>query len=267
MMQEAAPTYPHLAVERDKDVLRVWLNRPEVHNALNGETMDSLRRCIQDAAAMPDVRVVVIGARGRTFCAGADLNWMQAALSWTFEENVADALRLADMLEAIENCPKPVIARVNGSAFAGGIGVIAACDIAIAVREARFSLTEVRLGIVPAIISPYVIRKIGQGHARALFITGEAIDAERARELGLIHKVVDADGLDAAVENVIGHIRRGGPRAVEAAKRLALEVPRMDPAAVRRYTAELIASLRVSDEGQAGIRAFLERRLPPWVEP
>ena len=245
-------------------VVTVTLNRPEIHNAFNGQLVADLRDAFRALAAEEATRVVVLTGAGTSFCAGADLRWLQAAAEFTVEENIRDALALTEMLEAIASCPKPVVARVNGAALAGGAGLVAASDIAIAVESARFGFTEARLGLAPATIAPYVVRRIGESQARALFLTAERFDANRALTIGLVHQVVPVGGLDAEVERVVEHLLRGGPLALAENKALIRDLRDRPIAEVARSTAELIARLRVSPEGQEGLRAFLEKRPPAW---
>ncbi len=255
-----------LSVNRMGKVATVTLNRPEVRNAFNAGLIARLHEAFTALAADDGVRVVVLTGVGEVFSAGADIHWMQESVTFTREENMRDARALADMLAAIDRCPKPVVARVNGAAFGGGVGLVACADIAVAVEEARFAFSEVRLGIVPATIAPFVLRKIGPAHARALFLTGERFDAARARAIGLVHHVVPADELDAAVQRQVDVLLQGGPDALAAAKELVQELPGMTPGEQRDYTAAMIADRRTSPEGQEGLRAFLARRSPSWIE-
>ncbi len=253
-----------LTVTRANGVATVTLDRPEVRNALDAELIAAIRDRFTTLAADDAVRVVVLTGAGTVFSAGADVRWMQEAARFTAEENAADARALAAMLAAVDRCPKPVVARVNGAAFGGGAGLIACCDVAVADEGAPFAFSEVRLGIVPATIGPFVLRKIGASQARALFLTGERFDAARAQEIGLVHAVAPADELDAAVARQTEMLLHGGPRALAAAKELVQELPGMAEGEQRAYTAALIAHLRTSPEGQEGLRAFLDRRPPSW---
>jgi methylglutaconyl-CoA hydratase len=260
-----ATEYHYLRVGRQGPAAVVTLARPEVHNAFNAELIEELHTVFTRISGSDDVRAVILRADGKNFCAGADLNWMRASLEYAHDENVADALRMADMFQAIDACRHPVIGRIQGYALGGGSGLTAVCDIAIASEDGRFGFTEARLGISPAVISPFVLRKIGQSHARALFVTAERFDATRALAIGLVHQVVPAAELDAAIEHIVSEIARNGPAGVRAAKLMARTVPQLDPLEARETTAATIASLRVSPEGQGGIRAFLEKRPAPWV--
>lgn len=260
------PTYRYLTVERRDWAAWVTLNRPEVHNAFNEDLIAELRDAFERLSAADDVRAVVLAGAGRSFCAGADLNWMRASLEFTHEQNVADALRMADMFRAIDNCRHPVVGRIHGAALGGGAGLTAVCDIAIASDDCRFGFTEARLGIAPAVISPFATRKIGVSHARALFTTAERFDAERALAIGLVHRVAPQAELDDAVEETLRNIGLSGPAGVRAAKRMAMTVLDLPDAEARDLTAQTIAGLRVSEEGQEGIRAFLEKRTARWTQ-
>ncbi len=259
------PAFLFLTLERAGPLARVTLNRPEIHNALNDGLIAELAAAFTDLAADDTVRAVVLTGAGASFSAGADLGWMQRAVSFTVEQNECDARALVTMLEAIDRCPKPVIARVNGAALAGGAGLVAVCDIAIAVEGARFGFTEARLGLVPATISPYVVRKIGGSQARALFLTAERFTAARAAAIGLVHQSVPAEALDAAVEQVLRDVLAGGPRAQAENKALLRGITEREGEALGGYTAATIARLRTSPEGQEGLRAFLEKRRPAWM--
>lgn len=254
-----------LTITTTNNVATVTLDRPEARNAINGELIARLHEAFVSLAADDTMRVIVLTGAGAAFSAGADIAWMQAAARFTAEENEREARQMAEMFAAVDRCPKPVVARVNGAAFGGGVGLVACCDIAVAVEGARFSFSEVRLGIAPATIGPFVLRKIGASQARALFLTGDRFDANRAREIGLVHAVVPADELDAAVARQTEMLLQGGPHALAAVKELVQELPGMAPGEQRAYTASLIARLRTSPEGQEGLRAFLDRRAPSWV--
>lgn len=260
-------TYALVTVERsfqDK-VATVTMRRAAVHNALNTQLAQDLQAAFTDLLTDTRLHAVVLTGDGPSFSAGADLSMMKEAATFSQEQNLSDALRLADLFDTINSFPCPVVGRVNGTAMGGGVGFIAVCDIVIAAENARLAFSEVKLGIAPAVISPYVVRKIGEGHARVLFATGERFSAARAREIGLVHTVVQLEELDAAVEKTLKELLRSGPQALRACKQLALHVGQMDHDSARKYTAEVIATLRVSDEGQEGLRSFLEKRDPNWV--
>ena len=243
-----------LRIERDGPLLRVTLARPERRNAFDAALIAELTEAFADVG---DARAVLLAGDGPSFCAGADVDWQRAAIDLSYDENVQDALRLYAMLDAIDGCPAPVVARVQGYALGGGSGLVACCDVAIAGEDAVFGFSEVKLGIIPAVISPFVVPRIGVGAARHYFLTGERFDAETALRIGLVHEV-PAD-LDAAVERVIGELLSSGPQAVREAKRLLRERPDGEA------TAHVAARLRTSPEGQDGLRAFLERRKPSWI--
>ena len=244
-----------LDVHRDGGVLRVTLARPERRNAFDAALIAALGEAFADVG---DARCVLLAGEGESFCAGADVEWQRASIDLSFEENVADAMRLYRMLEAVDACPAPVVARVQGYALGGGSGLVACCDIAVAAPDAVFGYSEVRLGIIPAVISPFVLPRIGAGAARRYFLTGERFDAETALRIGLVQEV--AEDLDGAVAAVIESLLQGGPEAVRAAKQLVREHP------TGEETAQIAARRRSSDEGQDGLRAFLDKRRPRWLE-
>lgn len=250
----------------DGPVAILTLNRPDVHNAFNAAMIGELRERFQALAGDQRARVVVLTGAGRSFCAGADLHWMRESLDWSAEQNRADAAALAAMFDAAWSLPKPLVGRINGSALGGGVGLVACCDLAVAVETAHFGFSEARLGLLPAVISQVVLPKIGMSQARALFVSGERITALRAFEIGLVHAVTDEDGLDATVGRVATGMLSSGPEAVAASKRLIDAVWTMERDAARRYVVEAIATARTGAEGQEGIRAFLEKRRPRWAE-
>jgi methylglutaconyl-CoA hydratase len=243
-----------LEVERDGAVLRVTMARPDRRNAFDTALIDELARAFADVG---DVRAVVLAGEGKSFSAGADVEWMRSSVDLSYEENVADALRLRAMLDAIDGCAAPVVARVQGHALGGGCGLVACCDIVVAEPGAQFAFSEVKLGIVPAVISPFALAKIGPGAARRFFVTGERFTADVALRIGLVHEV--AGDLDAAVERLVAELLTAGPDAARAAKQLARAPLAADE------TAERIAAQRTSAEGQEGLRAFLEKRPPRWT--
>ncbi len=255
--------YKNLLVEERDGALYVTLNRPEVHNAFNDELIAEAIDLFRDVAKR-DVRAVVLRGSGSNFCAGADLNWMSRMVSYTRDENVRDSSLLAKMYAVINECPLPVVGRIDGAAIGGGVGLVAVCDIAIATPQAKFGLSEVKLGILPAVISPYVISKIGASHARALFLTGERFDAERALRIGLIHRI--ADDVDAAVAETVAQLTTSGPEAVRECKKLIAHVVTHELIDAIPYTIEAIATRRVSEEGQKGMKAFLEKKKAPWTQ-
>ncbi len=254
-----------LIVSEENAVLSVTLNRPDVHNAFNDELIAEAIEVFGGIEATTHLRAVVLRSGGANFCAGADLNWMSRMVSYTREENIRDSSQLAKMYALINECPVPVIGRIQGAAIGGGVGLVAVCDVAIATRTSKFGLSEVKLGILPAVISPYVIAKIGASHARALFLTGERFDAERALRIGLVHRVTDDEAaLDAAVADTLAQLATSGPEAVKACKKLIAFVSTNELAENIPYTIEAIAERRVSDEGQGGMQAFLKKAKAPW---
>jgi len=249
-------------------VVRVTLDRPDVHNAFNASLIAELQRIFAGLAreGPTELRAVVLAGAGPSFCAGADVDWMRAALQLDVEANEHDAMAMADMLEAIDTCPVPVIARVHGPALGGGAGLCAVADLVVAEAGAKFGFTETRLGILPAVISPFVIARIGETHARALFPGGRRFDAIRAQRIGLVHEVVEGvEALDAAVDQAIADILASGPTAVRAAKSIVREVRGLGHGSAKWHTARVIARQRVSEEAQEGFRAFTEKRRPAWA--
>ena len=244
---------------------RVMLNRPAVRNAFNAELIAALRDAFLNLDADDSVRTVVLGGAGTVFCGGADIGWMRDSLDLSADENVREAEQMADMFHAIDRCSKPVIGRIAGAALGGGAGLTAVCDVVVAAADAVFGFTETKLGIIPAVISPFVLNKIGRSAARALFLSGERFDAARAARIGLVHHVVAADELDARVEAIEIEFATAGPQAIAAAKRLIVEVSETNTVETRAFTARAAAAQRTSAEGQEGLRAFLERRPPNWV--
>jgi len=251
----------------DGSVLRVALNRPQMHNAMNPEMIASLFAVFRELPQRDDVRVVVLTGNGRSFCAGADLAFMRAAADYDFEQNVADGQAIFDLMQIVDTCPKPVVGRINGAAIGGGVGLVSCCDIAVAVERAKFGLSEARLGILPAVISPFVLAKIGEGNGRELFMTGERFDAHHARRIGLVQHVVAEADLDSVVDERVQQLLQAAPGAQAAAKKLIHTVATQPKIEMRDYTSRLIAERRASDEGRDGMSAFLEKRKPTWLDP
>ena len=244
-------------------VATITLTRPDLHNAFNDDMMREITDCFASLAVSPDVRMIVLAGEGKSFCAGADVNWMKRMVGYSFDENVNDATVLAKMLRTIRECPKPVVARVHGAAYGGGVGLVAACDMAVAIAGATFCLSEVRLGIVPAVISPFVIEKIGLSAARRYALTAERFDAAEARRIGLISECVDkAEQLDLWIANVAESIAGCGPAAIAACKQILSHMAGQKWDEAQTYTTQQIARIRVSPEGQEGLKAFLEKRKP-----
>jgi methylglutaconyl-CoA hydratase len=247
-------------------VAHVILDRPDVHNAFNNSLIVLLTQTFNDLSARSEIRVIVLRANGPSFCAGADLNWMRQMVNYSREENIQDARVMAGMFLAIAKCSKPVIARVHGTALGGGSGLVAACDIAIAVESAKFGFPEVKLGIVPSVISPFVISRIGSGAAREYFLTGERFSASVALSLGLVqHVVPDETALDALIATKVSELLTSAPDSVAAAKEMIFGLAGRTLESSIEFTAEVIASARAGAEGQAGMKAFLQRQKPPWI--
>lgn len=246
-------------------VATVTMARPEVHNAFDETMIAELTHCYQTLSNDTAVRVVVLRGEGKSFCAGADLNWMQRMAKFTWEENVADARNLQQMFAAIQQCPKATVAVVQGAAIGGGVGLVSVCDIAIATEEARFSLSEVKIGLVPAVIAPYVLEKVGMGVVRALFVSGQRFDAAEALRIGLVQQVAQTSLLEETVNSQIDLLLQAGPEAVAAVKKLLQEIAMHTPEEAATATITCIASLRISPEGQEGLQAFLQKRPPSWI--
>jgi methylglutaconyl-CoA hydratase len=256
-----------LRFERRGAVARVVLNRPEIRNAFDDAMIGELTELFAELSEDRSLRAVVLSGEGKTFCAGADVNWMRRAASYTREQNLDDARRMARMLRTIDTCAVPVVGEIRGAAIGGGVGLAAVCDIALAAEGTVFALAEVRLGILPAAISPYVLRAIGPRRARDLFLTGDRFDAREALRVGLLHGVVAGEALGSAVEKKVASLLASGPEAVAAAKALIDEVSGMRIEDALPVTAEAIAERRASEEGREGLSAFLEKRRPKWAPP
>jgi len=267
-VRQAFPMSDALHVHHQGAVATLSLNRPELHNAFDAGLIQALTEALEAVGNDPSVRAVVLAGNGASFSAGADLQWMRAMASASQEENRIDALALARLMRTLDELPKPTIARVQGASFGGGVGLVACCDITIAAEGARFGLTESRLGLLPAVISPYVIAAIGPRQARRWFATGEHFEAATALQIGLVHQVVAADALDAAVQAQLALLAKAGPVAAASAKILVREVCAAvgDRDGLDRANAGLIAALRASDEGKEGLSAFLEKRAPSWAD-
>ncbi|WP_350561391.1 enoyl-CoA hydratase/isomerase family protein [Psychrobacter sp. CAL346-MNA-CIBAN-0220] len=257
--------YQSLLVTIEQHVATVTLNRPEKRNAFNDEMISELTAAFEQLGANDKVRVVVLAAAGKAFCAGADLNWMRAMADYSYEENLADADKLAQMLKTIYECPKPTIAAIQGDVYAGGMGLVAACDVAFAVKIANFCLSEVRLGLAPATISPYVIRAMGARAAQRYFLSAEVFDAKKARQLGFIHDRVSEESLDDVVSAFCKNVVKNSPEAVKACKTLLHEVAGqpMTEKLIKK-TVKGIADIRASEQGKEGVQAFLQKRRPAW---
>ena len=256
----------HLQIQYSAQVVTITLNRPEVRNAFNDEVIAELTAALRDLGARDDVRCIVLAASGMAFCAGADLNWMKRMATYSREENLADAAALAEMLSVLYTCPKPTIAKVQGDVYAGGIGLVAVCDVAVSVDTANYCLSETRLGLIPATISPYVIRAMGARAAHRWFLTAERFGAAEAHRIGFVHEVVPAAALDARVSEIAQTLVNCGPAAVKAAKQLVRDVAEQEitPELIA-MTVQGIADIRVSPEGREGVQSFLQKRKPNWL--
>ncbi|MDO9075697.1 MAG: enoyl-CoA hydratase/isomerase family protein [Rubrivivax sp.] len=254
-----------LDIRTQGPVAHVWLNRPEVRNAFNDGVIAELTAAFRTLGQDASLRAIVLGGHGKAFCAGADLSWMRAMAGYSWEQNRADAQALADMLWTLYSCPLPIVGRVHGDCYAGGVGLAAVCDVLVAAEGVHFCLSEARLGLLPATIAPYVVKALGEQASRRYFATAERFDAARAHALGLVHELVSADGLDAKVGEIVDALLANGPAAVKACKQLVHDVAgRTVDAALRGETARRIADIRASDEGREGVQAFLAKRDPAW---
>ncbi len=245
---------------------QVWLNRPDVRNAFNDGVIAELTQAFAELGADPQLRCITLAGRGKAFCAGADLHWMKAMAGYDWDANRTDAQALADMLHAIYSCPVPVVGRIHGDCYAGGVGLAAVCDVLVAAEGVNFCLSEARLGLLPAAIGPYVLKALGEQASRRYFITAERFSAEEAHRLGFVHECVPAEALDSRVQDLVQALVNNGPAAVKACKQLVQDVAgRPISGELRADTARRIADIRVSDEGKAGIRSFLDKTTPPWL--
>jgi methylglutaconyl-CoA hydratase len=264
-LKQEEPMAELITLEREGPLATLTLNRPELHNAFNAQLIAELREACAGLRGAAGLRALVLRGAGPSFCAGADLAWMRASLTYTREENLADAARLDAMFDALNSLPVPVVGRVQGAALGGGAGLVACCDIVVAAEDALLGFTEARLGILPAVISRYVVPKIGAGHARALFVSARRLRAHEALAVGLVHTVVPGAELDAAVARTVAELLKVGPAAAAACKALVAAVTGLPPDAARDYAIAAIADARTGPEGQEGIRAFLEKRAPGWA--
>jgi methylglutaconyl-CoA hydratase len=257
-----------LDIQVNGPVARVYLNRPEVRNAFNDGVIGELTAVFTQLGADPSLRAVVLGGHGKAFCAGADLSWMRAMADYTWDQNRADAEALAQMLWTVWSCPLPVVGRVHGDCYAGGVGLAAVCDVLVAAEGVNFCLSEARLGLLPATIGPYVVKALGEQASRRYFVTAERFTAQRAQQLGFVHECVPAEALDATVDDMVATLVANGPAAVRACKRLVQDVAgREIDASLRAETARRIADIRASVEGRDGVQSFLGKREPAWRTP
>jgi len=251
--------------KKENQVAQIILNRPKVHNAFNSTMISELLEVFQEIKDDSFIRVVILTGKGKSFCAGADLNWMKEIINYSFDQNLKESLEIAELLHTIYSIPKPTIAKVNGAAIGGGVGFLSACDIVLAANTAKFGLSEVKIGLIPAAISPYVVRRIGESKAREYFLTGERIHAERARELGLVNHFYSPQKLEEETQNMVSQLLSSGPNAIANCKQLLFKVPQISLTEAKEFTARMIADLRISKEGQEGMNSFLEKRKPNWV--
>ena len=258
------PTYETIRLERDGTTTRVTLCRPDIRNAFNEVMIRELREAFAGIEKDNDCRCVVLSGEGKSFCAGADLHWMGRVVNYGYEENYQDSLALAKLMREIYDCRKPVIGRINGAAIGGGTGLVAVCDIVLAAEDAVFSFSEVKIGLVPACISPFVLKRVGERYGREYFLTGKRLNASEALACGLCNRVVPLSELDLLVGEYVEALSTSGPQAVATAKRMVRDVADMSLEDAGPYTAKMITELRLSDEGQEGMKAFLERRTPSW---
>ncbi|HER00359.1 MAG TPA: enoyl-CoA hydratase/isomerase family protein [candidate division Zixibacteria bacterium] len=258
--------YSTIKFKREDRIARITFCRPEIHNAFNSDMIRELIDTFNKMKDDKDVRVIVMTGEGKSYCAGADLNWMRAVKDYSYEQNLKESLELAALFRLIYEFPRPVIGRINGAAIGGGTGFVAVTDIAIAADTAIFSFSEVKIGVVPACISPYVVKRVGEGRAREFFLTGERLTAQRALDSGLVNQAVPAEELDTAVDKMIKQILTSGPDAIGVCKSLLHNIANQNMDEAEKYTAEVIANLRKSPEGQEGMDAFLNKRKPNWVE-
>lgn len=257
--------YKTIKISQQGPVAQISFCRPEVHNAFNDTLIYEMTDLFTALKSDKDLRVIVLTGEGKSFCAGADLNWMRRVKDYSFEKNLEESLALADLFWLIYTMPVPIIGRINGAAIGGGTGFVSVCDIAVAAESAKFSFSEVKIGVVPACIGPYVIRKIGEGKAREFFISGERLKAAEAYRIGLVNRYYPDDQLDEEINKLVATVLSSGPNAIKMAKELITNAPMMTPDQFKPYTAEMIAKLRKSDEGQEGMDAFLNKRKPNWV--
>jgi methylglutaconyl-CoA hydratase len=256
--------YELIDVLKDNDIVTVMLNRAEVHNAMNERLIKEITTCFKELANDEKTKVIVLTGKGESFCAGADLNWMKSMVMYSKEENIRDSRLLLDLFETIYSCPKPVIGKINGHAFGGGVGLIAVCDINIATIGSKFAFSEVKLGIIPSVISTYVARRIGLSNMKRLFITGERFNSQYAKEIGLIDFITEKDDFNSTVERYVDQLKSSSPKAIKEIKNLVNNYKKMDIEKYKEFTVEKISELRVSEEGQEGMNAFLEKRRPKW---
>ncbi|MFC1743029.1 enoyl-CoA hydratase-related protein [Candidatus Riflebacteria bacterium] len=255
-----------IRIKKEKGVCEIFLAREKVHNAFNGEMIDELTKAFTDIKKDNNNRIVVISGMGKSFCAGADLVWMKDVVNYSFDENIAESRKLSLLYDAIFTLPLPVIARVNGPAIGGGFGLVAVCDLILASEKSFFKLSEVKVGLVPAVISPYLLRKFGENRMRELFLLGNKISARQAFDLGFVHRIAAQEELDTVVQSIIVQLLENSPQALKACKELLFHIPQMNLMQAKEYAIDSIAKRRISSEGQEGMKSFLEKRKPAWVK-
>lgn len=258
--------YETIDIQKEKDVVTVYLNRPEFHNAMNEKLMKDLISFFKDINLDDSTRIIILTGKGKSFCSGADLNWMKSMINYSKDENIKDSKLLLDLYESIYTCPKPVICKINGHAFGGGIGLFAVCDITIAVPDCKFAFSEVKLGLIPSVISTYIVKRVNISKMKRLFITGEKFDSAYAREIGLIDYIYPDNEIDGQIKKLIELIRTSGPIAINEVKKLISVYETKSLENYKENTVKKIAELRISEEGQEGINAFLEKRKTKWSE-
>jgi len=258
--------YETLDVTKNNNIVTVALNRPEVHNAMNESLMKELTSCFKELSNDDTTRVITLTGNGKSFCAGADLHWMKRMVNFSKDENIKDSMLLLDLYETIYSCPKPVIGRINGHAFGGGVGLIAVCDITVTIPDKKFAFSEVHLGIIPAVISSYVAPRLSHATMRRLFLTGERFDSSYAHQIGLLDYIVPTEELDSKIATIVELLWSSGPQAMAEVKNLLSHLRTDNPKEYQKFSVEKIAALRIAKEGQEGINAFLEKRKPTWRE-
>ncbi len=259
--------YKTLEIQNEASVLTIWLNRPEVHNAFDETMIDEIKQAFLCASKDDEVRVVVLRGKGKSFCAGADLNWMRNVSQYSFQENLKESINLSECFYAIYTCKKPTIALVHGAAMGGANGLLSACDMVLAHEETVFSLSEVKIGVIPACISPYIIKRVGEARSRELMLTGQRFKGPKAYEIGMVNYSLSEQGMEEKLSELVKLLLTSGPKAVSQCKVLIEQVANhLTLEEAKEFTAEMIARIRMSEEGQEGMAAFLEKRKPRWVE-